>query len=421
MKVGIKNYEILNDVELEFKKGLNIIVGETNHGKSSIFRAIYSAIFNEIGNGFINSRAEEAEVVIEDEDDKVKWNKRKNKSPTTLYKVNGEDMKKVGRTQVEEVAEALNIEEVELTSDVKERINFWQQMKYPFLLDKTSSQLFEFLSLSSENDNLTEVVKDMKSDLKDIKKRVREKENSIDTYKSIIRKEEKYLNSKKGFGDLYDNILSLEPKINSYKDIKNRCKNIMEKQNKRYRLDKVIDKLSDTVDETTPELNDLENVINYYVDISKQVNKIKDLQKKNSEYKQEIKKYRNILDSVDLKTLKNGIRDVIDMLNDYNMVKNFIFGIEKLKEKKRDIEEQIKVIENILGKIDLNEIESSINDVCMLIDRYNNIKNDIINIENLLDKKRDMENRMDGVEGDIHQVIEELEEFDICPFCNSEL
>ena len=42
----IKNYQIVRDATLEFIPGLNVIVGETNNGKSAILRAAETAIFN---------------------------------------------------------------------------------------------------------------------------------------------------------------------------------------------------------------------------------------------------------------------------------------------------------------------------------------------------------------------------------------
>ena len=40
MKVQIKNYQIIKDANLEFIPGLNVIIGPSNNGKTSILKAI---------------------------------------------------------------------------------------------------------------------------------------------------------------------------------------------------------------------------------------------------------------------------------------------------------------------------------------------------------------------------------------------
>ena len=56
MKVKIKDYQVIKDIDLDFDKGLTAIVGTSNNGKSSILRAIEGAIFNKIGRASCRER-----------------------------------------------------------------------------------------------------------------------------------------------------------------------------------------------------------------------------------------------------------------------------------------------------------------------------------------------------------------------------
>ena len=44
LKVTIENFQSISKGELEFTQGINIIVGQSNSGKSAILRAIKGAI-----------------------------------------------------------------------------------------------------------------------------------------------------------------------------------------------------------------------------------------------------------------------------------------------------------------------------------------------------------------------------------------
>lgn len=56
MKVSISNYQIIKQAVLDFKPGFNVIIGPSNNGKSSILKAIKSAVYTESGTTPIRYR-----------------------------------------------------------------------------------------------------------------------------------------------------------------------------------------------------------------------------------------------------------------------------------------------------------------------------------------------------------------------------
>ncbi len=56
----VKNFALIDEAEISFEKGLNIITGETGAGKSIILGAIVTALGERSGKGIIKAGAESA-------------------------------------------------------------------------------------------------------------------------------------------------------------------------------------------------------------------------------------------------------------------------------------------------------------------------------------------------------------------------
>lgn len=235
MKVKIKNYQAIKDATLEFNKGLTAIIGTTNAGKSSIIRAIESAINNKAGNGFINYDAKECQVIIEAGDNVVEWSKKTTGAGT--YTLNGSTITKIGRSQNEEVAAILNMQEVQVNEN-KIRLNFWKQMEYPFLVGYTPNQLFNFISKSSEQEYIKQFQETKQGELKSIDGEIKKSYTAID-----IRN---------------DDILQTKSKINTLevylKVDSNELKQLVEFEEALNETINKIDKINTTIEETTHSL-----------------------------------------------------------------------------------------------------------------------------------------------------------------------
>lgn len=197
MKVTIENYQAIKKAELDFDKGLTVIVGSSNNGKSSIIRAIEAAINNKGGSDFINYGSDRCLVTIEDGDDKVVWSKNRN-STKSYYDINGQVLNKIGQKQIEDVGKTLNMPEVVVNND-KFRLNFWKQLDFPFLVGKTHYQLFDFISKSKDQEimaNLlnetTEKNKDNKKELSEVNTQINTRTKDIADIEEQIKKLEKY-------------------------------------------------------------------------------------------------------------------------------------------------------------------------------------------------------------------------------------
>lgn len=187
MEVLVKDFNCIKTVKMDFQPGFNVIQGPSNSGKSSVIKAIEKCIFNQSGSTNVRHGADNLLVGIRYKGREVYLTKGKN----TKYKVDNEIFEKIGVNQLEQVATALNIKEVVLGGE-KVKLNFSSQFSYPFLLDKTPGQLYKFIVDSAESESLSDVLKDMAKDIKDLDKSIIQNEAQID----ILNKQKANLENK---------------------------------------------------------------------------------------------------------------------------------------------------------------------------------------------------------------------------------
>ena len=348
MKVKIKNYQAIKEAELEFNQGVTVIVGASNNGKSSIIRAIESAINNKGGNSFINYDADECEVSIEDNGHNIIWNKAK-KAGKSKYILDGEELSKIGQKQIPEVGEMLNMSEVEVSGE-RFRLNFWKQLDYPFLISKTPYQLFDFISKSKEQEAISELQNDSVEDLKSAKGEINTYDAKIDLKTKDINKLKADVEGLEKFNKFEEIIKSnLETLEDTEKAITDKKDIISIKTNK-------LEGLSGTVKELSELFNTYESITTLLDSLSEVDQKIEDKKTIISTKENNIKNKVAILERLDTiitehsaaTQSKKQIEDLLESLEDINY---------KIKTKKEHIN-------NVIGSITDNEKELSEFAVC---------------------------------------------------------
>jgi len=368
MYITIDNFQIIDHAEIELTPGMTVLVGPTDSGKSAIFRAIKSAVFNASGTDFIQQGQNKAEVKFEFDGNEIVWEKdAKSSSPTTYY-LNGQTLTKVGRTQVDEVADLIRLKEIELARS-KEPINFWEQMTPPFLMDKTPAQLFEFMSISSEEQNLSDILREMRSDSNSISKDVTKVEGSIETLTNVKTEEEEFLNSLEGFDDLFSEILDLEDEVVLYSE----------------------------VSELVTEIRKIESA---YADSK---------QKSDSLTQTLTKKITPVYDITDT------------MIDDYSELETLTTEIDTITTKKAKMEKQIKTIDNISKQVDIADIKTRISQLDKQEQKKQSLAELVTEADTLSSKISQTLSSLSDTKEALEDTEKELTEFDVCPFCGSRL
>ena len=125
--VILKNFQSHKYSVIEFDRGLNVIVGPSDTGKSSIIRAIKWALYNEpSGDYFIRKGETDVEVsLLFSDGTKIKRYRSRSKNQYILYDKLGEEIKYegFGLGVPEEIIEKIGIEKIYLDSDETNSIN----------------------------------------------------------------------------------------------------------------------------------------------------------------------------------------------------------------------------------------------------------------------------------------------------------
>lgn len=366
MKVKIKDFQAIKNAELEFVPGINVIVGNSNNGKSSIIRAIEGAINNKAGQGFINYDADQCEVTIEDQGQSITWVKSK-KQNKSYYDLNGNILNKAGKQQLNEVGELLNMREIEVNSD-KFRLNFWKQMEYPFLVDKTSYQLFDFISKSNEQDIILGLQNTKIADLKIANKNIDMYNAQIDLKTSdekTLKKEIEELSKYAAFNiEKLEVLVSIRDDANNYLNTYNKASGM---------LDETWDKIKKSkklITELDKKLKSIEGSV------------------------ESITKARSLLDKYSKIIFNKDIADTSQ--------KSLAKEVKKLSDKKVKVSGLISEYEKLTAELkNCKEV----------IDKYKRLDLSILSSKIVLDT----------IKKEVKKIKDELSTFKVCPLCSKPL
>lgn len=365
LSVQIKNFQIIENARLKFSNGLNIIVGPSNNGKSAIIRAIEALVYNKPGNSFIRNGTDYTAVAVLTEDGrKVIFKKSANAGE---YIIDGQSFNKIGRGQLDEVADALNMREINVNDD-KVRINFLKQMEYPFLLDKNPTQLFNFLAMSNDTSKLAEVFTKMRSDLKSANTEVTELIGRIDGLNEIITRDTKLLENYKDIDTIVNHILGLDSKVNNLNNTQQEVISIENKYTKLQELKSVIIRLRGIVAIAKTSLDGLDTRIKAFDDFKSKVSLLL-----NQRAELLLKKER-------FSSLKNDLKSLTETLSSLDLT---------LINKK---------------KVDISELKTSIS-----------------SLESRRSVLSSKESAISLLKTSLNEVQQELSQFKVCPLCGQSL
>ena len=188
VNLSVKDFQIVKNANLSFLPGLNCIIGQSNNGKSALMRAAKACIYNTPGTTNVRLGCNNFAVGLQMNGHTVILQKGTN----SIYKVDNEVYGKIGRTQLDEVAKATGIKELQINGS-NEDINFWDQMEKPFLLDRSETELFRFIVDSGKDNNVTTALKSITQDRQQITKDITLTEGKIRAIEDNIARQEEEL------------------------------------------------------------------------------------------------------------------------------------------------------------------------------------------------------------------------------------
>ena len=157
LKVTIENFQSISKGELEFTQGINIIVGQSNSGKSAILRALKGAVLNTSGSQkYIKNGTKGFKVGIDYQGNSIEWS-RTSKSPE--YVINGEKYAKTGSSNLLDFLDNSGF----TLDENKSLMNVESELELPFPFDKSNSELFKLFEKNifciSDSTAITKLIK----------------------------------------------------------------------------------------------------------------------------------------------------------------------------------------------------------------------------------------------------------------------
>lgn len=244
-KVKIENFQSHKDTTLEFVKGLNVITGPSDQGKSAIIRAIKWALYNEPrGTDFIRYGAEYAKVTV-GLSNGFKIIRERSQSRNRYTVINPEKKSIVlegfGNDVPEEVVKAHGIPKIVIDSDISSSLNIADQLEGPFLLSETGALRAKAIGrltglhvidrairecmadLRRENQELARIQNDLDNVCKKLEKydKLYIVEEKLDKYAAAVRECEMYVARLKTVSRLKEDLLKTEREIGRNIDILN--------------------------------------------------------------------------------------------------------------------------------------------------------------------------------------------------------
>lgn len=256
----LENFQAHEKTLLELDKGVNVIVGESDAGKSAILRAIYWTLFGRpTGDSIIRQGAKEpcrVKIKTSDGHEVV----RVKGCGKNQYEVDGEVYKAFNKSVPEDVTNALNMD----------RLNFSLQLDPPFLFSMSGGEVAQYMNklvdlevITSSLSRVNQMVRKAEENSRSLEVSIEEKEAAlskmawVDAAKKAVEKMEakdrKSFKLKKSYAMLrleLEHLEEAEQKVQSLSHVEeadNMLSSILAKQRKRNKLAYAVSTLEDAV------------------------------------------------------------------------------------------------------------------------------------------------------------------------------
>ena len=225
MQVKIENYQSIKNAEFEVK-GLTVITGPNNTGKSACARAIAGAFSNARGHSHVRKGERYSSVKVQfDDGNSIVWEKGKG---VNRYEINGHVLDKVGSKTPIELAD-LNIVSVDVDGKV-----VWpqiaRQFEQIFLLDMPPSVLSSALSDVKTIEALEKASSISRRETKSLNSRIKIKREDLDLERERLPKFNELSDAESiinHINDLERSNKTLEERINKLEAIKEKRESLM--------------------------------------------------------------------------------------------------------------------------------------------------------------------------------------------------
>ena len=432
VSVEIHNFQSHKDTKIEFENGLNVIIGDSNSGKTAILRAIQWCIDNyPLGSDFITTGEDDCHVTINFSDGTSITRERtrdksgsyvvtgKTAQPDGSYKFWTQTYKGFGSKPLIEVLNVHQMPKINLTKDISTHLNVMSQLDPAFLVTDSPLNKASIIGRLTGTQNIDATVKFVNKESLGCSKEVtRLTKERDDLYPKYEEQKERFSNL-----EIRTNLIRV---INNYW-----CSaqsNFFNKLDSVFDLSSVLDiKIENfkAIQEAAKKIDsEIDYCAKYRTVLYCLVDEIKLLQKYNhynSLLEQKIRVNQNIqiLSFADrLLKVVNTIRDRISIIakinESYAKYQFFIDQQEKLNVKANIVNEFCSKLSDIIAYAGIKR-----NTLKCVMPYYNKYKSCLnFNPVDLTDQIQEVQDQINDLQA---QKENKILEFGICPCCGQKL
>ena len=332
--IEIENFQSHIDTVIDLHPGVNLLIGESDHGKSAILRAIYWCALNlPLGNNFINWGNEKniASVTIINDIHTVNRSVGKGINSYFLDDFDNE-LTGFGKSVPQIISEALRLNE----------LNFQRQKDVFFLMNKSAPEVGRYLNTVIDLDvidrSLTHANKRVKSIEQEIdvaENNIEQKRKDLQRFKNLSEVEEQLIffeeleNQLEAQQIKLTKVIAITEQVEEQQSITNHHKKLLDLESE---LNGILE-LNQQINELIHQADELESLINAITEIKKKLKLNKEL----------IKLSNKINKLLELDNL------IIQKKNTRNSLENLCDLISHEKDKIDNLNEDIKKYQKLFG------------------------------------------------------------------------
>lgn len=462
-KVILKNFQSHEYSELEFTQGLNVILGQSDSGKTAIIRGIKWALYNEPkGDFFVREGEKETSVEIFFSNNVIL--KRIRLASKNIYELTDsfgklQRFESFGNTVPPQIYEEIQMSSYTNFTSSKSMLNIAEQLDGPFLIQDSPYERAKAIGKLNDVDILDVAYSDLKSDLLSLNSELKNKINlkneaqaELDSL-NFLEDYEKRLENLKKIKEIFLKNNDFLLRLIDYKRQAENIESELEKErdiiNKFKKLEEANTIFTEAINKKS-KLKELINLRNDFIYNSKEIEKNEELLKKlaNLEFIKNINKKSNEINQVflDLISLKNQILNLERTINLTKEKIRSLKNLEKIQIILRDLENRNKNFNDFLEiKKRLSVLDEKFKIADKFLKGYEKLDesfklfkklekniyvyNKLIQINEDLSKIRiDIESEKLKIEFISRDYKKNLEEYrkiynqlDFCPFCYSKI
>ncbi|WP_216827918.1 AAA family ATPase [Alkalihalobacterium elongatum] len=189
-EVRLENFQSHLDTSMEFSNGLNVIVGQSDSGKTAILRGIRWVLFNQPrGTDFMRVSGDFVRVTLTFTNEvSIVRERTTSKNRYIIKTIGNEDLvlEGFGTHVPQEVLDAHQIYPLRIDRDMELLLNVSQQLDGPFLLEQTASVRAKTIGRISGAHYIDMAVRDTTKDVARLQQQTRHVENEVEILKEKI-------------------------------------------------------------------------------------------------------------------------------------------------------------------------------------------------------------------------------------------